>query len=213
MRKDSVVSVRINSNVDVTCNGERIREAPIFDGSQENRTVLKHRTLSWFVIERGSRLAIRLRDLDNPALANFKGIEMYPIDSKWNVKAQLKPYEPPKTISVPTVLGTIREQPSPGRLEFKIDDHRYSLDAISEESDGRLFIIFADKTTGGETYGGGRFLYADKLDGEEQTYSLDFNKAYNPPCAFSAFSTCPLPPDQNKLPVAITAGEKKYDHE
>ncbi len=101
------------------------------------------------------------------------------------------------------------EQPSPGALVFEIDGKTYRLDPVAEPQDKELFLIFADKTTGKETYGGGRFLYVPRPDKNGKTY-IDFNKAYNPPCAFTPYATCPLPPAQNKLPIAVKAGEKNY---
>ena len=152
---------------------------------------------------------IRLRDSENPRIAGFTGIERFPVSEKWRIEAQFKPYDSVKIISVPTVLGTIDQSPCTGALVFEIDGREYSLDPITDEGSPGFFIIFGDATNGKETYGAGRFLGAEAA-GPGGKVILDFNKAYNPPCAFSPFATCPLPPKQNVLPVAVTAGEKAY---
>ena len=160
----------------------------------------------WNIIKRDNRLGIRLRDLASPALKLFAGIKRYPVNEKWKVTAHL---EPPKTagIAITNVLGQTNTQPSPGSLVFTIGGQTYRLDAITEED--QLFILFGDATSGKGTYAAGRFLYAAMPDAEGNTV-LDFNKAYNPPCAFSVYATCPLPPRQNILALAVTAGEKAY---
>ena len=121
--------------------------------------------------------------------------------------AKYEPYNPPKSISIPTILGTIDKDTSPGALAFEKNGNQYKLDVIAEGN--QFFIIFADETSGKETYGAGRFLYTDLPDSNGNV-TLDFNKAYNPPCAFTPYATCPLPPKQNYLKLSVTAGEKEY---
>lgn len=193
-------------------------DAEIFNGKQmveklkifpaEKSIVLKHNSLRWFVIKRGDKYAVRLRDLESPFLQEFKGIDTFPIDEKWKIKAKFVPTSGNK-IAILNVTGQTSQQDSPGKLLFKIDGNEYSLDALTE--DNSLFVIFGDKTNKTQTYGAGRFLIAEQPDSEGFTY-LDFNKAYNPPCAFTPYATCPLPPKQNQLTVSITAGEKNYGH-
>lgn len=209
--ENGTVRVRIKPGIVVTHGGIPVTNMTIYQGDDNDSKVLTHGSLRWFVIKRDDRFAVRLRDLESPHVANFKGIETYPIDASWRIEAELRPYHPAKIIQIPTVLGTVRKQPSPGALVFKVEDKTYSLDSVSEHGEGRLFVIFSDLTTGVDTYGGGRFLYVDKPPEGSKTF-IDFNKAYNPPCAFSAYSTCPLPPQQNHLPLAVTAGEKRYEH-
>ena len=114
-------------------------------------------------------------------------------------------------IAIPTVLNTVDEQPSPGALIFRHNGSDYRLDTTGDLSDSQLFVIFADQTNGRETYGAGRFLYV-ATPGEDGMTVIDFNKAYNPPCAFTPYATCPLPPEQNYLALRVTAGEKNYGH-
>ncbi len=172
-------------------------------------TTLNLGTLSFYVIKRGESLGVRVKDKDNPARTNFTGLEYYPIDAKWRIEAKLQPYDPPKAIPITNVLGMVEDLTSPGALFFDVGGKAYRLDAVVEKGSKELFIIFADQTSGRETYGAGRYLYAAPPDAEG-TVIVDFNKAYNPPCAFTSYATCPLPPQQNRLPVRIEAGEKNY---
>lgn len=171
--------------------------------------VLKHKSLRWFVIQRGDKYAVRLRDLESPYLKEFKGIDTYPISTDWRVKAKFVPTAG-KKIAITDITGRVSEQDSPGRLLFTVNGKEYSLDATGTVE--HLHFVFADQTNQHETYGGGRFLDAPGPDADGYTY-LDFNKATNPPCAFTPYATCPTPPKENKLAVAIAAGEKRYgDH-
>lgn len=170
--------------------------------------VLKHGSLRWFIIKRGDKYGIRLRDLEHPNLTNFKGLETYPIDSKWKVEAKFEPATEERKIFITDVLGQTSMQRSSGTLVFTLKGKTYRLDPIDEGDE--FFILFGDKTNQKHTYQSGRFLYAKKPAAGGTTVTLDFNKAYNPPCAFTEFATCPLPPEQNNLGVAIQAGEKRY---
>jgi uncharacterized protein (DUF1684 family) len=125
------------------------------------------------------------------------------------VAARFEPYNPKKSIPIPNILGNVTQEPSPGAVVFSIGGQEYRLDAVEEEGEEDLFLIFGDRTNGTATYGAGRFLYAPRPGPDGKTV-VDFNKAYNPPCAFTAYATCPLPPPQNRLSVAVTAGEKRY---
>ncbi|HET6628467.1 MAG TPA: DUF1684 domain-containing protein [Woeseiaceae bacterium] len=171
-------------------------------------TVLRIGTLEFYVIDRDGRLGVRLKDSEAPARADFQGLEYFPIDSDWRVTAELVPYEPAKRIPILNVLGMQVEMTSPGALVFELQGKEYRLDPVLEEGTTDWFVMLADETSGHETYGAGRYLYVTPpRDGRTV---IDFNKAYNPPCAFSNFATCPLPPPQNRLPLSITAGEKAY---
>jgi uncharacterized protein len=201
------VDVQINPAVQVLTDSGTVKETEMKDDLSGNPTVLQNGSLKWFIINRNGKYGIRLRDLEAPLLKEFKGIETYPIDEKWKVEAKFVPYHSPKVIEIPNILGSVEEDTVEGKLEFKLEGNDYTLDPVSEGNE--FFIIFADETNGNETYGAGRFLYSDKPDSSGKTI-IDFNKAYNPPCAFTKFATCPLPPKQNYLHLKITAGEKKY---
>lgn len=178
------------------------------DGEGEP-TLVKLGTLSFFVIERGDRLGLRLKDSQSAVRTGFTGIESFPIAARWRVEGRLEPYTPPKIIPVPNILGSVDDSTSPGAIVFAVDGKEVRLDPILEEGSEDLFVIFGDETNGHETYGGGRFLYTQP-PGPDGKVVLDFNQSYNPPCVFTPFATCPLPPAQNKLPFRIEAGEKMY---
>jgi uncharacterized protein (DUF1684 family) len=207
--EDGKVRTEINEDVNVLYEGIPTKSIQLKPDISGNPTILSLDSLSWYIIKRGERFGIRLRDRENENITNFAGIERYAIDTTWRVQARLEPYNPPKTMDVPNITGTISEEQSPGALVFNLDGKEYRLDPIGKPGGKSLFIIFADQTNGPETYGAGRFLYA-KMPGEDGLTTIDFNKAYNPPCAFTRFATCPLPPSQNVLPIKVTAGEKNY---
>jgi uncharacterized protein (DUF1684 family) len=162
---------------------------------------------SFIVIERGGRLALRVRDADAPTRLQFTGIDSFPIDRKFRVTADFKAHEAGRTIDVVNILGMVEPMMNPGTVTFKLGGQSFTLEAI-DEGDHRLFLVFADRTSGKETYAAARFLYAEYPDAEGKTI-VDFNKTYNPPCSFTPFSTCPMPPPENRMDFAITAGEKK----
>lgn len=199
------VRFKTQKGIPVTFKNQHVTEILLKDDSHREPTILKLETLSWYVIKRGDKLGVRLKDSGHPRLQKLKKIETFPIDSAWRVEAKLEKFDAPQNIDIPTILGTTEKQSSPGILIFKINEKSYQLYPLG--GDGNLFIIFGDKTNGNETYGGGRFLAVKKPDSNGQTV-IDFNKAYNPPCVFSQFATCPLPPDENLLSIRVMAGEK-----
>lgn len=162
---------------------------------------------SFVVIERGGKLALRVRDSQAPALLHFDGLDYFDIDRSFRFEAKFIPHEAGRTVDVMNILGMVEPMMNPGMVQFSVDGKTYSLEAF-DEGDHRLFLIFADLTSGHASYPAGRFLYAEYPDASGMT-EIDFNKAYNPPCAFNAYSTCPMPPDSNRLDMAINAGEKK----
>jgi uncharacterized protein (DUF1684 family) len=170
-------------------------------------TTMNLGSLTFYVIKRGEQLGVRIKDKENPACTNFKGLEYFPVNVKWRFEAKFEPYDPPKIIPIVNVLNQVSNDTCPGAIVFNIDGKTYRLDALMEGKE--FFIIFHDETAGKETYGMGRFLAADLPDSINNVV-LDFNKAYNPPCAFTVFATCPTPPKQNYLPFRVEAGEKKY---
>jgi uncharacterized protein (DUF1684 family) len=158
------------------------------------------------VIDRGGRKAIRMKDKDSARRRAFKGLRWYPVRESYRLAARWVPYATAKSIEIASVTGQVDAMPSPGYAEFELGGKTLRLEPVLEEPDApQLFFIFKDRTAPMETYGAGRFLYAERpTDG---TVELDFNKAYSPPCAFTPYATCPLPPKQNRLPVRIEAGE------
>lgn len=203
--KNGKVSFVSAEKATVFLGQEPIKEAELFPYT-DKPVVLKHQSLRWFIIQRGDKFAIRLRDLESPYLKEFKGIETFPIDKNWRIKAKFVPTVG-KKIKITDITGRTYEQESPGKLVFSINNKEYSLEATSAGKD--LSLVFGDLTNKHESYGGGRFLEVPAPDAEGITY-IDFNKAYNPPCAFTPYATCPLPTPENKLSVAIPAGEKRY---
>jgi uncharacterized protein (DUF1684 family) len=205
--KDSTVVMKVYDGVKVLLNGNPVKEIMMIDDQKKDMTVFEYGTIRWNLIIRGDKYGIRFRDTESPLVKNFKGIERFPVNEDWKLTAQFEAYNPPKKIFVPNVLGQIEEELSPGAVVFEKDGKKFRIDAIDEGD--KLFLIIADKTSGEETYGGGRFMYVDKPD-TSGNLILDFNKAYNPPCVFTKYATCPLPPEQNYLDLKITAGEKTY---
>jgi len=196
----------------VTVNGLPAAETALVADNQEGEpTVVASGDLSFHVINRGS-YALRVKDRQAPTLVNFTGIDTYPIDASWRYEARFLAAEPGRTIEIADVLGQVNPMPVLGTVEFERDGRTYSLLGLAEEGSDGLWFLFADRTNGRETYGAGRFLYSDGLP-ENGRVVVDFNKAYNPPCAFTEFSTCPLPPQQNRLDLAVTAGEKDFHHD
>ena len=174
-------------------------------------TVLAVGSLRLHVIRRfEDRLGVRVRDLESPSRRRFIGIEHYPVDERWRLEARFEPYDPPRVSRAPTVLDREEAYPTPGALAFDHDGRTHRLDAFLEPGETDLFIVFADATSGTETYGGGRYLYTKQPD-DRGSVELDFNRAYNPPCVFTAHATCALPLPQNRLPFKVEAGEKRYD--
>lgn len=163
------------------------------------------------VLARGERRGLRVKDREASTLRHFKGLECFPIDSRWRIEGEWRPFPEPKTVRVASVAGTVNEERVPGAVVFVVEGRRQELWAMQEGPEAPLFIVFADATSGVETYGAARFLYADPP--KDGRVVLDFNKAINPPCAFTPFATCPLPPGPNRLDVAVRAGEKAYAHE
>jgi uncharacterized protein (DUF1684 family) len=167
------------------------------------------KNFTWIVIQREDKIGIRFRNLKAKTLLEFKGIERFPVEAKWHIKAKVIPQDQ-NPLMIMNVLGQNTAQKHGGKLVFEIEGKTYQLDAI-DEGGTRLFVAFSDATSGNTTYGSGRFIELERPDATGYTY-IDFNKAYNPPCAFTEFATCPLPPPQNRMSIAIPAGEKKYGH-
>ncbi len=207
--KNNELRLKCAKNVTVYCNDSAVSEMKIQSDEmgKASPTIMKHGSLIFNIIKRGEKLGVRVRDKENPARINFRGLDYFTIDPQWRLEATFEPYDPPKIIPIINVLNQVNNDTCPGAIVFTKDGNTYRIDALRDGKE--LFIIFHDETAGEETYGMGRFLLAPLPD-SNNIIILDFNRAYNPPCAFTEFATCPLPPKQNYLPIRIEAGERKY---
>ena len=170
-----------------------------------NQTILSIGTVSFYIILRGIRTGVRVKQTDSPARTNFPGRTWWPVDEALRVNAKINYYEPQKIVGIPDILGNVNESAMDCVLEFELDGTTYQLDAMGLPS-GQFYILFHDISCGNGSYPAGRFLVSEYP--EEDTVVIDFNKAHNPPCAFTNFATCPLPPKQNHLQAVIQAGER-----
>lgn len=207
--QDTTVIMEVNPNVEITNNGNKVTKLKLENDLKGNPTVVAYKYFRWQIIKRQDKIGVRLRNLEAPLVKNFKGIETFPINDDWKIEAEFIPYNPPKNILVPNILGMIDTSKSLGKIVFKKDGKEFSLEALDTGPDS-FFIIFADETSGKETYGAGRFLSVEKPK-EGKKFYIDFNKAYNPPCVFTKYATCPLPPKENQLKIRVTAGEKMFE--
>jgi uncharacterized protein (DUF1684 family) len=191
----------------ITSDGKPVpAEMPLGADATGKPTVLQIGSVTFFVVQRGDRLGVRVKDSKSAALAAFHGLDSFPVDPSWRLVARFEPRAQPTSITITNILGMVQQQPSPGVVVFEAGGKTWRLDALLDSDDGSLFLIFADQTNGHGTYPSGRFLSTEPpRDGR---VVVDFNKAVNPPCAFTQFATCPLPPPQNRLATAVTAGEK-----
>ena len=207
--RDGKVAVKAADGVSFMLNGNTVTNADLkSDGSgSPDRIALQDLTL--WVHQSGDRLAIRLRDKNNRLRKEFTGLNWYPVTAAYRVEAQYAPYGVPKTMPIPNILGDVDQMVSPGTASFSMGDQQMQMVAIADPDHPKeLWFIFRDLTTGKETDPAARFLYTPLPENGKVT--LDFNRAQNPPCAYNAFATCPLPPPENRMPVRVEAGEKMY---
>jgi len=184
----------------------------LHDDLEGAATVLELGTLRFHVIRRGARLGLRVLDAAAPGLKRFAGIQHFPIDPSWRVTARLEPADEGATIEIVDITGSTSREATPGSIAFDRDGSTWRILAQPGGEDGSLWLIFGDATNGTDTYGGGRYLYTEPLAADGSVV-VDFNLAYNPPCVFSPYATCPLPPVANRLSVRIEAGERAYHPE
>jgi len=203
------VTIEPAAGVAITLGGKPVGKMDLRGDVPGPPDVLVLGQSKFFVIERNGKLAIRMRDLQSPARKSFTGVRWFPIRKEYRVVGRFTPHPTPKKMTIPNVLGLVEEMISPGYVTFQLQGKELRLDPVYETpAQDELFFIFRDRTAGKETYGAGRFFYADKPKNGEVI--VDFNKAYTPPCAFTRFATCPLPPRQNQLSVRVEAGELDY---
>jgi uncharacterized protein (DUF1684 family) len=207
--KDTILVFYADESITVTNDDQPIKEIELKTEMTGNPTLLKTASYGFFIIKRGEKYGIRLRDYESPHIDALDHIEMFPVNMDWIIEARWIPFDEPVFIDIPDVLGMVNKTKIQGKLEFEIEDQTCELYPM--DAGKRLFIILGDETSGLETYGGGRFMYVEK-PGRKGIVKIDFNRAYNPPCVFTHFATCPLPPAENILPVKITAGEKNVPH-
>lgn len=203
--ENGIVTMRVEEGVEITHEGEAIFEFTLYDGTDEKRA--EHGTLEWHVIVRDDITAIRLYNKENEKADLFTGFPNYPIDPKWARTARYVSNPEGTTVPLINVLGQHIDAVSPGKLEFTLEGKSYTFDGIINST--QLFIIFGDETNRDESYQAGRYLYVDYPKAGSEFTIIDFNKAYNPPCAYNVFTTCQLPPQQNRLDLAVIAGEKR----
>jgi uncharacterized protein (DUF1684 family) len=190
--------------------GVGLPEMPLDDDLGGAPTVLELGTLRFHVIRRGERLGLRVRDAAAPALKRFEGLEHFPIDPSWRVTARLEPAAPEATIEILDITGSLSRDVTPGTVAFDREGSTWRIAALpGDGEDGGVWLIFGDATNGTDTYGGGRYLYTEPVAADGSVV-VDFNLAYNPPCVFSPYATCPLPPVENRLGLRIEAGERAY---
>lgn len=208
---DGAVKLRMLGGATVTIDGKPVTAASMLTQGAHGERAPTRAYLGaeryFYVIETGARRGLRVKDNAAPLRTHFPGFAYFPIDPSWKVEARWQPFPAPRTLKLANVAGAESDEPVAGEAVFERDGHRYAL--IPMEEDGHLFFVFSDRTAGKLTYGGARFLYADKpKDGKVM---LDFNLAQNPPCAITPHVVCPLTPPENRLGVAVTAGEKKFE--
>jgi uncharacterized protein len=194
----------------MTYLGKPVVSLDLKSDADEKPTELVAGSLHFMLIERAGHLGIRVRDSVSPNRVQFKGLQYFPVQADWHIQARFEPYVPERRIPIVNILGMTEEMTSPGAIVFEREGRSWRLDAILEApGDRELFVMFSDATSGKQTYGAGRFLYVGLPTAGR--IEVDFNEAFNPPCAFTNFATCPLPPQQNRLTLAIEAGELKYE--
>jgi uncharacterized protein len=200
---DGKIEVRIDAGVQIKLKGQSVQTAAILPDSDDRLAI---GDLSLLVHKSGERYAVRVKDKNSKLRKNFAGVSWFPVDERYRVTAKFVPYDPPHELEIQNLAGDTLKIPSPGYAEFTLAGEQYRLEAIAQASG--LNFIFRDLTSGKETYPAARFL--DTPAPTNGQLVLDFNEAYNPPCAYNPYTTCPLPPPQNRLRIRIAAGEMMY---
>ena len=202
-------TIALDATSGAMINGREKSAGELLDDSHEKPTTVTFSTVSFYLVKRGDKFGLRIKDSEADTRKHFAGIDYFDIDPSWRIEAKWEAYSPPHEVEEPNILGQIDKVIVPGAAVFQRAGKTYRVEPVIETpGDKELFLVFADKTSGKETYGAARFVYtSEPKDGK---VTIDFNQAYNPPCAFTPFATCPLPTKQNRLGVRVTAGEKKY---
>ena len=200
------VTLKLADGVSMTSDGTPFTGERELKADATKRDWVTLGRISMHVIERDGRYVLRLADNESLVRKNFPGRVWYNVNPAFKVNAKFVPYPPGRKLSIVNVIDEISEEPCPGYVEFTLKGKKYKMDVVGD-GEG-LFFVMRDGTSGDTTYRPSRFLYVDKKPEPNEMFQLDFNKTYNPPCAFSEFTTCPLPPEQNILKTRIEAGEK-----
>ncbi len=204
--RNGVLNLKVEKGIEAIIDGKQISEMTLVSDENQKQTIVQIGSQTFYIIKREDRYGVRLKDRNSKARLDFKGLNWFPIDPKLRVTATFEAFSEPKEILIPNTIGSGYRMKSEGILKFKLFGKSYSLQP--GEENGKFFIVFRDLTSKKSTYSVGRFLYAEKS--KDGKVILDFNKAENPPCAYTTFATCPIPPQQNRLLVAIRGGEKRY---
>lgn len=197
-------------NHEILVDGKETLDTILVFSDSVSKT-MRYKSLFWYAIERGGNIGVRLRDFNHPILQEFDSIDYFETDPEWKIEAEWKLFEDTIITSFSNVLGMTIEYPVYGAFNFNIAGEEYKLEPLGEAGPDGYFVMFYDKTSGHSTYGSGRYLYVDEPD-KNGFVMIDFNKAYNPPCAFTEFATCLFPHKENRLPIFINAGEKFSGH-
>ncbi len=206
---DGELSIELDEKAGATDDGKPATQSTLLADTAGTPSVVAHGSVSFVVIERSGRYALRVRNSAAATRTGFLGMDYYDIDPAWRVEGKFRPHPDGKMIPIANVIGTLEDTPNPGVVEFERDGKRYRLEAVDGGPD-QLWFIFADRTSGKQTYGAGRFLYSDRPKPGSDLVVVDFYKSYNPPCVVTPYATCPLAPPENRLDLAVTAGELNY---
>jgi uncharacterized protein (DUF1684 family) len=206
---DDKITLVLADGVEALIGGEQVRRGELKLGAGTAKpTLVTSGSVSFFVIERGGKKALRVKDSAAERRTHFLGIDYFDVDPAWRIEARWEPFEKARLVPITNILGQTSPAPVPGKAVFEREGKTIELLPIDEGPEEPLFFVISDATSGKETYAAARFVYAERpKDGK---IVLDFNRAENPPCAFTPFATCPLPPKENRLPFAVRAGEKNY---
>jgi uncharacterized protein len=206
MRDDSIWFIQRTPGLVKLAGNIATDTSLVFYGDSVNVS-MSYGDLHWFILKRGTEYGIRIKDYNHPVLASFNHIDNYPIEAKWRVKATWEEYAKPKNIIVKNQVGMDLDQQVFGALHFELEGKPYKLEPLGSVDTEEYFVLIYDETSGHETYGSGRYIYVPHVNETGVTY-IDFNKAFNPPCAYTDFATCIFPHEDNRLPLRIEAGEK-----
>jgi hypothetical protein len=206
--RDGKVSVKAADGVTFQLDGKPIAETNLRPDGEGPPDRISLGDLQLWVHNSGERLSIRMRDKNSRLRTEFAGTSWFPVNPAYRVEGTYTPYDTPKIVEVPNILGDIDKMPIPGIVTFTIDGQEHKLEPVAEPGDPQFWFIFRDLTSQSETYPAARFLYAPAPQNGKMI--LDFNRAVNPPCAYNPYTTCPLPTEQNRLRTRIEAGEKRY---